>query len=489
MITLKKKNDVYFHVEGPRDELRQMSDYFTFMVDGYQFTPAFKNKVWDGKIRMLDLRTQQIYVGLIDEIAKFSIDFGIEVDVAGPAHNIPGVDQPLEDDFVYGFVNALNLKSKGQPIQPRDYQVEAFKWALRKQRGLILSPTASGKSLIIYMLIRWYREVHDRKILIVVPTVSLVSQMIGDFTDYSDGAFKDVYGITGGSSKTSDARVMVSTWQSIYKQPASWYAQYGSVICDEVHTAQAKSIKGMMEKLLICPDRIGLTGTLQECKTNQLVLKGLFGSVYKAVTTRQLIDNNQVSQISIRIVRFNYNINDKKLLGKADYQTEVKFLLEHEKRNAVVSKMAATLPGNTLVIFNRIEHGKRLLEQIGKPEGKHVYYIAGETEKDAREAIRHLAEENDCIIVASLGVFSTGVNIRNLHNLIFAHPSKSKIKVLQSIGRVLRKSDDGRPATVYDLVDDLKQGSRDNYALRHAAERFKYYTTENFDFKINSVDL
>ena len=489
MITIKKKNDVYLHVDGPRDELRMMSDYFTFTVDGHQFTPAFKNKIWDGKIRMFDLRTSQIYAGLIHEIAKFSKDLDVAIEIEGSKYDFPGKDQPLEDDFAEGFLKAPNVHSKGVPIQHRDYQVEAIKWALRKQRGLILSPTASGKSLVIYSLIRWYREVHERKILIIVPTVSLVQQMIGDFTDYSNGSFKDVHGITGGVSKDTDKRVVVSTWQSIWKQPAGWFAQFGSVICDEVHTAQAKSIKSMMEKLIICPDRIGLTGTLQEAKTHELVLKGLFGSVHKAVSTRELIDNDQVSQISIRIVRFNYNTTDRKTLGRANYQEEIDFLLKHEKRNQVLAKMARTLPGNTLIVFNKIEHGKKLYEMIGTPDDKRVFYIAGETDKDTREATRHLVEANDSIVVASLGVFSTGVNIRNLHNLIFAHPSKSKIKVLQSIGRVLRKADDGRPATVYDIVDDLKQGSRDNYALKHAAERFKHYTNENLDFKINNVDL
>lgn len=489
MITIRKKNDVWLEVSGDRGDLRMMSDYFTFSVEGAKFTPAFKNRLWDGKIRMLDLRNNTIYVGLMGEIAKFSKDLDIEVTIEGDKYNLPGMEQPLEDDFAEGFLKALNPHSKGNPIEMRDYQKEAFKWCIRNERGLILSPTASGKSLIIYSLIRWYKEVHERKILIIVPTVSLVSQMIGDFTDYSNGQFQDIHGITGGSSKDTNKRVVVSTWQSIYKQPAAWYAQFGSVICDEVHTAAAKSIKTMMEKLIICPDRIGLTGTLNEAKTNELVLKGLFGKVHKAVTTRELIDNNQVSEIMIRILRFNYPEADRKELGRADYQTEINYLLQHEKRNTVISNMAKTLPGNTLVIFNRIEHGKKLLELIGEPEGKKVFYIAGETDKDAREAMRALVEANDSIVVASLGVFSTGVNIRNLHNLIFAHPSKSKIKVLQSIGRVLRKSDDGKPATVYDLVDDLKIGVRENFALKHAGERFRHYTNENFDFKINSIDF
>ena len=271
--------------------------------------------------------------------------------------------------------------------------------------------------------------------------------------------------------------------------PAGWFAQFGSVVVDEVHHAQSKSIQGIMNKMLVCPDRVGMTGTLQEAKTHELVLKGLFGSVYKATTTRDLIDNDQISDMKIQLLRLNYSDEDKKTAKSFDYQDEISFIIQHDKRNRFIAKLGATLPGNTLVIFSRIDHGKDLFEQIQELTDKEVNYIAGETDKESREAVRKFAEGNEVIIVASLGVFSTGVNIRNLHNLVFAHPSKSKIKVLQSIGRVLRKSDDGKPATIYDIIDDLKYKSRDNFTLRHAGERFRYYTEEKFDYKINNVDL
>ena len=284
-----------------------------------------------------------------------------------------------------------------------------------------------------------------------------------------------------------EPRVICSTWQSIYKMPLSWFAQFGSVVVDEVHTATAKSLKGIMEKLIVCPDRVGLTGTLQDAKTNELVLKGLFGPIEKMITTKELMDRDQIAQMKIQMVQFDYDQQDRKTVSKLDYQGEIDFLVNHEKRNKIIAKMASTLPGNTLVVFQRIEHGKNLFESLDTE--KQTYYVAGETDKDSREATRQMAENNDVVIVASLGVFSTGVNIRNLHNLIFAHPTKSKIKVLQSIGRVLRKADEKDIATVYDIVDDLKNGQRQNFALRHANERFKYYSNENFDYKINTVKL
>ena len=488
MITFRKKNDVYLEFDGDRGDMMTLSDYFTFEVEGAKFMPAFKNRVWDGKIRLADLRKQQMYVGLYEDIIKFSKLMDIKVEFEGSRYDFPGLDKNVDDNLLDGFVKALSPHASGKPIEMRDYQVEAFKEAVRKQRCLLLSPTASGKSLIIYALMRWWREVHERKILIIVPSISLVGQLISDFTDYSNGTFDDVHGISGGVTKDFDQRVCVTTWQSVYKQPAGWFAQFGSVLVDEVHHATAKSIQGIMNKLLICPDRVGLTGTLKDAKTNELELKGLFGPVRKMISTKELMDRDQISQMSVQLLQLDYPQEDRKQVKGFDYNSEVEYILTHEKRNKIIAKMASTLPGNTLVIFGRIEHGKNLFDMIDA-EGKHKFYIAGETDKDSREAARHFAEENDVVIVASLGVFSTGVNIKNLHNLIFAHPTKSKIKVLQSIGRVLRKAKDEKPAKVFDVVDDLKYGSRDNFALRHAAERFKQYTNENFEWKINKIKL
>lgn len=487
-LIFRKKNDVYLEWETTeRSEERMLSDYFTFEIENAKFHPAVRNKFWDGKLRLANVNTKQIYAGLTHDIIKFSNLMDVNVEFEGTRYDFPGREQPLDDAIADGFLKALDPKSSGKSISHRDYQVKAFKTAIRKQRCLLLSPTASGKSLIIYSLIRWWYEVHNRKILIIVPTVGLVSQMISDFRDYSNGKFNDVQGIMGGTTKDVNSRIVVSTWQSIYKMPSSWFAQFESVVVDEVHTAQAKSLKGIMEKLLVCPDRVGLTGTLQDTQTHELVLKGLFGPIEKMITTKELMDRDQIAKMKIQMVQFDYSEEDRKACSKLDYQGEIDFLVNHERRNKIIAKMAATLPGNTLVIFQRIEHGKTLFDLIDTDKDKQ--YVAGETNKDTREEYRQMAEDTDVVIVASLGVFSTGINIKNLHNLIFAHPTKSKIKVLQSIGRILRKHDEKEVATVYDIVDDLKHKSRSNFAMRHANERFKYYTNEKFEYKLNTVKL
>ena len=487
-IVLKKKNDVYLEaIEGERSELKMLSDWFTFEVEGAKFSPQYRNKFWDGKIRLFSTKDMTIYAGLAHEIIKFSKQMDVDVEFEGTQYDFPGREQPLDDAFAEGFLDALDPHSNGKKITMREYQIDAFKTALRKQRCLLLSPTASGKSLIIYALIRWWLEVHNRKVLIIVPSVSLVTQMISDFSDYSNGKWNDCYGITSGVGKDFDQRVCVSTWQSIYKMPASWFAQFESVIVDEVHTAQASSIQTIMKKLIVCPDRIGLTGTLKDSKTHELALKGLFGPVKKVISTKELMDNDQIAKMKVQLLQFDYDAVDRKTASKLDYPGEIDFITKHEKRNKIIAKMASTLPGNTLVVFQRIEHGKLLFEALDTE--KQTYYVAGETHKEVREATRQLAEDNDVVIIASLGVFSTGISIKNLHNLVFAHPTKSKIKVLQSIGRVLRKHDDKAQATVFDIIDDLKNGQRQNFALRHANERFKQYTEEQFEYKISTIKL
>ena len=245
MITFRKKNDVYLEFDGDKSDLRMLSDYFTFKVPGAEFTPQYRSKFWDGKIRLANLRENTIYAGLSGDITKFAKDMDVDCYFEGKNYSFPGREL-YDDNFLDKFLDILKPFTKGKPIEMRDYQREAFKKAVSQQRCLILSPTASGKSLIIYALIRWWLEIHDRKILIIVPTISLVSQMISDFKDYSNGNFFNIHGITGGIEKETNERVVVSTWQSIYKMPASWYAQFGSVVVDEVHHAQAKSIQSIM---------------------------------------------------------------------------------------------------------------------------------------------------------------------------------------------------------------------------------------------------
>lgn len=488
-IVVSKLNDVFLRIECDGGTRQELADYFTFYVPGYKFMPAFKNKMWDGKIRLYDLRNLTLYVGLFDYVKKFCEERGylIEKNFSDPITKIN------EEDVKSYVEKHLKL-----PFEPRDYQYTATTHALRNKRCMLLSPTASGKSLIIYMLIRHYKNmVKGGRILLIVPTTSLVEQMYTDFLQYAqnDDSFDEslMHRIYSGKEKDTMAPIVITTWQSIYKLPKEWFANFRMVVGDEAHTFQAKSLSSIMEKLVDCPFRFGLTGTLDGTLTHRLVLEGLFGPVHQVTTTKALMDADQLAKLDIKCLVMKYSDDECKKAKDLAYAEEIDFIIAHEKRNRFIKNLALDQTGNTLVLFNRVEkHGKPLFKLIrdNAAEDRKVFYVSGETDVTDRETIRSITEkEKNAIIVASLGTFSTGINIKNLHNIIFASPSKSQIKVLQSIGRGLRKADDGRDTTLYDISDDLHWKTKKNFTLIHAGIRIQIYNKEKFNYKIHEVRL
>lgn len=482
MITVEKINDVFNKVYCEPSIAQELADRFTFEVPGARFSPQFRNRVWDGKIRLFSTSTRLMYRGLIDQVNEFAKEKEYEIKFTNPPdfNDVPWSLKETET-----FVSKL----KSLTLVPKDYQLNAFTFAIRKRRALLVSPTASGKSLIIYLLCKFFKS-ENKKILIVVPTTSLVHQMSSDFESYGleEG---NVHKIFSGQEKDTDAPFVVTTWQSIYQLPKKWFEQFHCVIGDEAHLFKAKSLTSIMTKLVSCPYRFGLTGTLDGSQTNKLVLEGLFGPVKKVISTAELIENQDVSDLKINAVVLNYDEPTRKQMKDADYQTEAAFLAKNNERNQFIRNLSLSLKGNTLILFKTIEQGETLFSDI-KTHSSHdkVFYVDGLVKGEEREDIRHAVEdEKTAIIVASYGTFSTGINIKNLHNIIFASPSKSRIRTLQSIGRGLRKGEFKTFATLYDLADDLSWKSRKNYTLLHFAERMNYYNEEKFKYKIYTINI
>jgi superfamily II DNA or RNA helicase len=493
MIKITKKNEVYAKVECERHILQEMSEFFTFFVPGHQFTPAFRNRIWDGKIRLLDLRTNQIYLGLKEYIKEFADSRQYEVE-------FDGID--IEDEFsmyhATKFMRNLSLQSAGRDIEAREYQLDALCHAMQSRRALLLSPTASGKSLIIYMLVRQFIDYQNLKGLIIVPTTSLVEQLYSDFADYSNkngfDVSENVHKIYQGKEKVSGKPVIISTWQSLYQLPKEYFEQFDYIIGDEAHLFKAQSLATIMTSCINTKYRIGLTGTLDGTKTHKLVLEGLFGPVKKVITTKELIDNKQLASFNIKCLVLKHPEDVAEDLKKKTYADEIQYLIACEPRNKFIKNLAVSMNKNTLVLYQMVEkHGKILYNMIQSTEklgNRKVFFVHGGTETEDRENIRKIMEtENDAIVVASFGTFSTGINIRNLHNIIFASPSKSRVRNLQSIGRGLRKMDGKEVATLYDIADDLRVGKHINFTLQHFIERVKIYTEEKFPFKTYNIGL
>ena len=482
-VIIGKANEVFLQINAEPHIEYELRDYFTFEVEGAKFMPQYRKRNWNGEIHLYDLRSKRIYVGLLDRIVAFC--------------NKHDYSYKFQDNEYYGTPFEINdgisyegVKDYMQSIckhSPRKYQVEGVYDALRHNRKLLISPTASGKSLMIYALVRYYVE-KGQKILLVVPTTSLVEQMYKDFFDYGWNSESYCHRIYAGKEKINELPVTITTWQSVYKLERSFFEDYNVVIGDEAHLFKSKSLISIMTKLHHAKYRFGFTGTLDGTQTHKWVLEGLFGPSYKVTKTDELMKQGHLAQLDIQCLVLKHPPQKFET-----YQNEIEYLISHEQRNKFITNLTLDLKGNTLVLFSRVEaHGAVLYEKINtnKKTDRKVFFVHGGVDADQRELVREITEqENNAIIVASYGTFSTGINIRNLHNVIFASPSKSRVRNLQSIGRVLRKGANKVKAILYDISDDCTYKSKRNYTLNHLIERIKIYNEENFNYEIITIQL
>jgi superfamily II DNA or RNA helicase len=479
-----KLNEVYIKVDCERNIAQEVSDFFTFFVPGYQFMKPFKDRLWDGKIRLFDLRKNVLFYGLLPYLQKFCDErkYKIQID-----SNV-GLTESFSLIEAEKFIENLNLPKQ---LEKRDYQVSSFVHAVRNKRVLLLSPTSSGKSFILYLILRYIQQDH-KKGLLIVPRTSLAEQMYSDFASYGYDSEKYCHRQYAGKEKTTDKFLTITTWQSIYKNPPEYFEQFDFILGDEAHEFKAKSLTTIMSSLINTTYRIGCTGTLDGTHTHKLVLEGLFGPVLSVTTTKELMDNKHVADFNIKCLILKYPEETCKMARKWNYNEEIDYIVTNPYRNTFIKNLVLSLKGNSLVLFNLVEkHGRQLFRMIEEEKGKRkVFFVYGGTDVDVRESIRAITEkENDAIIVASYGTFSTGINIRNLHNVIFASPSKSRVRNLQSIGRGLRKGDNKTEAVLYDISDDFRTGKFTNFTLKHFVERVNIYDSEKFKYKFYNVEL
>ena len=480
---ISKKNEVYVRVETEPNIARELSDFFTFEVPGARFMPSYKKRIWDGKIRLYNQMNGEVYLGLIPYIQEFAKLNDIDIEYKG---DVNATQSSFTHGVCKGFIRNIKPKSNGKSIELRDYQTDAVVHAIRNNRSLLLSPTASGKSLIIYLLSRWYES---NRILILVPTTSLVEQMYTDFLDYGylESKMQKIY---QGYTKDISSEVTISTWQSLYKMPRKFFEQFGCILGDEVHLFKAKSLTNIMNKMHMTKYRHGFTGTLDGTQTHRLILEGLFGSVNKVTSTKELMEKKTLAKLKIKCIVLQYPDADCKFMKDQSYQDEVDLIVRDERRNKFILNLTTHLKGNTLVLFQFVEKHGAVLYDMMKDLNRKVFYVHGGTDTQTREEIREITEnEKNAIIVASYGTFSTGINIRNLHNVVFSSPSKSRIRVLQSIGRGLRTTNDKTGATLIDIADDFTWKSKQNFTLRHFMERINIYNEEEFDYTIKNLKI
>jgi superfamily II DNA or RNA helicase len=476
-IFIGKHNEVYNFVTGTNPGIEfDLSDHFTFKVPGAHFMPAYKNGIWDGKIRLYNKKNNLIYSGLFENIKKFAEknNYILEYD-----EEIFGDENFTEAD-AQAHIEALKL-----PYVPYEYQLKAFVDAIRKRKQTIVSATGTGKSLMIYLIATYL----NLKTLVITPRTNLVDQLADDFRDY--GFKGDIHKINVTKEKDSDINLNFTTWhsiQSMTRLPNKWYEQFECVIVDEVHGAKAKELTKILEKTVNAKYRVGLTGTLDGHDCNRLIIEGLLGPVNIVARAQEQIEKNRLNPVEIKIIILGYSEEAKKAVKTMTYQEEIDFILNHEGRNTFLVNLISKMKGNSVSLFGRIKHSKDVHAKICKT--KHAYYVSGEVSGTKRNKIRRVIEnDSDATIIAIDKVFSEGINITSLKNILFAHPKKARIQTLQAIGRALRKHKTKGTSVIYDIADDFSIKTRKNYTLKHLSERIKYYRQEKFPYKVYNVRI
>lgn len=474
--------------------LESISTFFSFYAEGYKFQPKYKAGMWDGRIKLFDLRNKTLPYGLLANLVKYLQANEIDYKISDSLVNITREDVS-SDDIVAFCDDVLKL-----PFEPYDYQVESVLNIIKSGRRIVESPTGSGKSLIQYIAARWLLDVEGfKRILITVPTINLVSQLKSDFKDYAvddeDYYEESVIKYEGKRVATNEwkaSKVVISTWQSVYKKDEEFFnGNFDVLFSDECHTMSGIAASSIVSKSTDVMVKIGFTGTVANNVSNEMVLTGLFGPKYKTTTTEQLINSGINSDVVIKCIKLQHAGTIEKAT-KLKYAEEMTYLLNSQPRNEFIVKVAERMKGNTLILFQ--QHAQAdMLEQILSNTQKKVYRVDGKVKAADRESARqsveetNIEEEDGVIILASYPTFQAGVNIKNLHNIIFASPTKSMIRILQSIGRVLRKHHTKDRAVVVDIFDDFGfKSKRKNHTLMHFLERYSIYKKGKFDTTVGN---
>lgn len=471
---------------------QEIAAHFTFYAEGYKFSPLYKRRIWDGKIRLFNPSKQLLPRGLYAEIEKFCIDRNYDL--------LNNLNQNSTDNTaIINFVNDFRITVNNEVIPLRDYQKNAAIKALSNKRLILISPTRSGKSAIIYCIIRYCLQ-FNKKICLVVPKVDLVEQMYSDFEAYSAHE-PEIYiphichRLYAGKSKRFSQPVLISTWQTLSKMSPEFLNEFDVLIGDEAHTFAAKSLVKILDSMTNVSMRIGTTGTLNaDNKIHEFTLQGMFGPHYTVISTQGMIKAGAAVPLKIKIIKLKYKDSPLKLM---DYVDEQKWVIKNKSREQFIINLAMSQHknqnGTVLVLFKNIAYGKLLYNGIANKidDASKLHFIDGGIDVDDRAEIKTLISDGAShIIVASFGTTSTGTTLPSVNCIIFAQSGKSRIRNLQSLGRGLGLSDGKTHCTLIDIVDDLRLTEKKyNISLIHMVERLQQYRNEGHPVKVLEFTL
>lgn len=373
-------------------------------------------------------------------------------------------------------------------LDPRDYQEESVLAAIKNKSGVIVLPTSAGKTLVIALLVKSIQAQHDTKTLILVPDIQLVAQTYSDFIEYGISE-NEITKWTGSIEPNKNAKIVISNAQILLseKQDLSLLKDIKLLVIDEVHKLKYGNKINKVVEQIPALFRYGLTGTLPDDKIDQWNIFGKIGRVIYHKQSSDLREQKYISQVHVAAIKLSYknipNFTIPSMVNPtAGYEEEITWLQTNHFRNSVITKLVNKADKNTLIMVDRIAHGEELLKVLQANTQKEVHFVHGAVEIEEREMIRKLMEEQDnvaCIAISK--IFSTGINIKNLHNIIFAAIGKARIKIIQSIGRSLRKHASKKRATIFDIWDNLRYGNK------HMIERLALYDREEIPYSITEL--
>jgi superfamily II DNA or RNA helicase len=469
-----KKDNVWARISSNHPSIvSDLYNYFSTYAKNYKFMPKYKAGIWDGKIYFMK-KDGTFPIGLLKYVLKFIKQDGLHVQV----------DKALLQTYDVSDFTEVTESWLLDCWIPLPHQVEGAVACLTHRRGTLEHATSSGKSLTIALIIMYaLKKEICKKALILVPNTGLVEQMAADLLSY--GVPENMIGKFWGGKKDFETEITISTWQSMARQPA-FVKAFDIVICDEAHGVKAKEFNNVAKNVENAIMRFGCTGTMPELKCERWPVEGMLGQVLHIVTTRELIDKGYAADVSIKIISIVHNEEVKKKLKGAPYDVERDFIEAYDKRNNLIKFIAdkhIKVGHNTLILVDHIDQAKLLVKKI-EAICENVFLIIGDVHPKKREELRNFVNENKgCVIVATPGVFSTGVSIKRLHAIIFVAAGKSKYRTIQSIGRGIRLHKEKNKLSLYDISDDLKYGSD------HLQERIKMYTKAEFDIEVKEVSF
>lgn len=480
MIFIQKVSEAKLRLNAPKDVLLNISEQLEFYVPGYKYTPKYRSGMWDGKIRLLNSYNGLAPAGLVFRIADMLEDMGLEYEIDPSYMTDPKIPENIAE---------IVAKKSGTTFVPHDYQIEAVYESIANKRRLIISPTGSGKSFTTFLLNKYF-EFSKIATLVIVPRKALAKQMSTDYIDYQ-GHADGIHTIIGGVEKDTDALTVITTWQSIQNQPPEWFQRFGAVIVDEAHEAKATSLSKILDMCVGVKYRIGLTGTTDDEIPNELTLEGHFGPKITVAETWELIDRGVLADLTIKVLHLNYDDDTRFAVSKIrNFADEKVFIKNHKNRNKLIAGLAASQAGNMLVLVEHRDQLDELVKITKKITNREIFIIHGGVKIKEREKIRKDIESKDNIILfATFGSFSVGSNVKKLDKCILATSFKSKIRVLQSIGRTLRKGNGSDSAVVYDPADDMTYDGKPNFTFVHAKGRIEHYIKGKLRWEMIPVNI